>query len=191
VPGPDGSISIALDFDGSLVEANVTPLRWRPHAKEFVLGAAAAGIKQWLYSCRCAVACNLVEANPWEPDEFWRTGNVSTEIETSWALYEEMRAFLEAEGIWQLVTPWTLPGKPFADIIADDKAEAPDWGRLAAELGVHLAPAFPGGVSSPHAQQGRPAENVRRGGASTASAPDPLAVAIAGTPAPTEPAASA
>lgn len=192
MPAPDGSITVALDFDGSLAEANVSPLRWRPKAKEFVLGAAAAGIKLVLFSCRCAVSCNLAESSPWEADDFWRTGRVPAEIEVSWQLYEEMRAFLEAEGVWALMTPWTLPGKPFFDILGDDKAEAPNWDRLASELGVHLATAFPAVVVQlPNAQQGGPAEDVRRGGASAASALDSLAVAIPGAAAPTEPAAGA
>src|SRR5215831_4146274 len=130
MPAADGTIWIALDFDGSLVEANVMPLRWRPRAKEFILGAYAAGVRMWLYSCRCAVACGLPTAAPWDADDFWRSGRVPADIEMAWQLYEEMRAFLEAEGVWSLMTPWTLPGKPLCDIFADDKAEPPDWSRL-------------------------------------------------------------
>ena len=153
MPATDGTISVCLDFDGSLVEKDVAPLRWRPKAKEFVVGAAAAGLKLWLYSCRCTAAPNLPDLNPWDADDFWRTGRVNPDVEKSWALYDEMRAFLEIEGVWGLVTPWTSPGKPFADVYADDKAETPDWYRLAGELGVRLAHAYPVGDPA-HVQPG-------------------------------------
>lgn len=189
MPAPDGSISIALDFDGSLVEANVTPLRWRPRAKEFVIGAAAAGVRLWLYSCRCAIACSLPTSSPWEADDFWRSGRVPADAEIGWAMFEEMRGFLDAEGVWLLVTPWTLPGKPFADILADDKAEQPDWARLAAELGIPLAPIFPAGVDSAHAQQGGSAADVR--GGPVASTAVPVSASPAGAVEPASPSGAA
>lgn len=174
MPGPDGVISLALDFDGSLVEGD-QPLRWRRGAKEFIRGAAAAGIKLVLFSCRCAPACGLADTGPWDADDFWRTGRVSEVFETSWRLRMEMRAFLEVEGVWTLMTPWELPGKPLADIYADDKADLPDWLRLAGELGVHLLPAFPAaplpGVSSPHAEQGGPGQTFPIGGGTAERAP--------------------
>lgn len=144
MPASDGTISLALDLDGSLVEKDVTPLRWRPKAKEFVLAASAAGFKLWLYSCRCAIACVLVDAEPWDADDFWRSGRASPDVEKSLELFEEMRSFLVAEGVWHLMTAWTAPGKPFADFICDDRSELPDWGRLAQELGLPLGHAYPG-----------------------------------------------
>lgn len=145
MPAPDGTISLAIDFDGTLVEKDVQPLRWRPKAKEFVIGAAAAGFRQWLWSCRCASAANLVDSTPWDAEDFWRSGRVSADVAEGWRLYAEMRDFLEAEGVWALLQPWTLPGKPQCDAYIDDKGEAPDMYRLARELGVPLANAHPGG----------------------------------------------
>lgn len=160
MPAPDGTVSIALDFDGSLAEpAPGGGLRWRHGARAFILGAAAAGMKLWLHSCRCTPACvlDLYDA-PWDADEFWRTGRDPVLAAQSWDLYEEMRAFLEQEGVWPLLTPWTAPGKPIADLYPDDKGERPDWLVLAAELGIRLVhadarrdPAVgqPGGVVPP------------------------------------------
>ncbi len=170
MPAADGTVWISLDFDGTCVEPG-DPLRWRPRAKEFILGAAAAGVRIWLFSCRCAPACGLPEASAWEADDFWRSGRVPEWLEVSWRLYEEMRAFLEAEGVWGLMTPWTLPGKPLCDAFIDDKAEAPDFHRLAAELGVHLAPAYPLGVSSPHAVTGTAPADARVGSIAVPAGP--------------------
>lgn len=135
---PDHVLTLALDFDGSLVEAHSKPLRWRPRAKDFVLACAAAGMKLWVHSCRCAPACILDRELPGEPEAFWRFGQVPPDVEYSWALAEEMRVFLESEGVWPLVQLWTSPGKPIADIYPDDLSERPDWLALAGELGVAL-----------------------------------------------------
>lgn len=156
MPASDGTVSLAIDFDGTLVEKDVAPLVWRPKAKEFLLGATGQGYKLWLLSCRCAPACNLPDSNPWDADDFWRAGRVNPEIEKSWQLYAEMRDFLTREGVWTLVTPWTMPGKPYADFIIDDKSELPDFYRLAGELGVRLANAYPVGDPA-HVQPGRSA----------------------------------
>lgn len=172
MPAPDGTISIALDFDGSLVEANVSPPRWRPRAREFIVGAATAGARLWLYSCRCAIACGLPGAGPWDADDFWRSGRLPADIEMGWSLFEEMRTFLEAEGVWTLMTPWTLPGKPLADIYADDKAEPPDWSRLASELGVRLAHAIQGGPGATVPQPAAPGTAGAPGGGAPRPARD-------------------
>jgi hypothetical protein len=128
----DRPITIAVDFDGTLVELEA-PLRWRPHAKEFVLGAAAAGAQIWLHSRRCAPGADSAGE-----EDFWRTGAAPAELVHGWGLYAEMRAFLELEGVWDLLLPWTLPGKPDAQLFYDDRAEPPDWLVAAAELGVTL-----------------------------------------------------
>ncbi len=177
----DGTSSVALDFDGSLVEDHVLPLRWRRGAKEFVVAAAAAGVRMWVHSCRCAVACNLSTVSPWDAEEFWRSGRVAADIETSWAHFEEMRVFLEVEGVWAFLTPWTLPGKPFADLYVDDKAELPDWYRLAGELGVRLGHAIQGGPGTivperrpgPAGSGGAPG-SASAGGADSAAPPGGL-----------------
>lgn len=136
MPAPDGTISLALDFDGSLVEDHVMPLRWRRGAREFVVAAAAAGIKLWLFSCRCQPVG--VRDLSGDAEDFWRAGRASPDAETSWRLREEMVAFLRAEGVWPLLAPWDAPGKPMADSYIDDKGDAPDWIVIAGELGVRL-----------------------------------------------------
>lgn len=145
MPGPDGVLTVACDFDGSLVEPHSKPLVWRGRAKDFILACAAAGIRLWLHSCRCQVAVALEMELPGDAEGFWRYGRVPEDVEYSWGLYEEMRAFLEAEGVWGLLTPWTSPGKPIADLYADDLAERPDWLALAGELGLALQHAQQGG----------------------------------------------
>ncbi len=181
MPAADGARVVALDFDATMVERGA-PMRWRPRAKEFVLGCAAAGVRIWLFSCRCAPACHLANAEGpggWEAEDFWETGRAPEAAELAWRLFEEMRAFLEAEGVWSLMTPWTLPGKPLVDAIIDDESEQPNFTRLAAELGIHLAPAYPSpGVSSVHAEPSRPAADVQVG---AAAAPVPSADAASAT----------
>lgn len=138
MPDQFGTVVVALDFDGSLVEAHTQPLRWRAGAKEFILGAAGAGVKLWLFSCRNTPACILLHPAPMDVEEFWRSGRVQDDVEYSWSLFAEMRAFLELEGVWALLEPWTRPGKPIADVYADDLSEPPDWYRLAGEIGIPL-----------------------------------------------------
>lgn len=137
MPDLDGNLSIGLDFDGSLVEDRLFPFRWRKGAREFVVGAAAAGLKLWLHSCRCTPVG--VRELPGDAEDFWRAGRVPDDVETSWRLREEMVAFLKAEGVWGLVSPWDAPGKPICDYYADDRAELPDWIVIAGEIGVRLA----------------------------------------------------
>lgn len=144
---PDHVLTLALDFDGSLVVAHSQPLQWRPRAKDFLVAAAGAGIKLWLHSCRCQVAVALDKELPGDPEGFWRFGRVPEDVEYSWGLYEEMRAFLEAEGVWGLLQPWTQPGKPIADMYPDDLGERPDWLALSGELGLALGHAVQGGAS--------------------------------------------
>lgn len=136
MPSPEGIITVALDYDGSLVENHVSPPRWRRGARELIVAAAAAGIRLIVHSCRCTLV-GYTEA-PGDSSEFWRSGRVPPDVEYSWGLREEMRGFLEAQGVSSLVEYWEGPGKPIADIYADDRAEAPDWLVLAGELGVSL-----------------------------------------------------
>lgn len=138
---PQGSpIVLALDFDGTLVEDG-DPLRWRRGAKEFVFAASAAGIELVLHSCRCAlVAYNDM---PGDAEEFYRSGRVPDQVTYSWNLREAMVQFLEREGVRELLRVWDRPGKPWADMYVDDKAELPDWLALADELGVRLTNAGP------------------------------------------------
>jgi len=127
---------VALDFDGSLVEDHQQPLRWRPGAREFIIAAASSGVRLYVHSCRCTLVG--YEEMPGDAEEFYRSGRVPGQVSYSWGLKEEMVAFLEAEGVRQLVQLWDAPGKPIAEVYADDRAEQPDWFVLAAELGVRL-----------------------------------------------------
>lgn len=143
MPGPDGLLTVAIDFDGSMVEDHQQPLRWRPGAREFILAASASGIRLVVHSCRCTLVG--YQDMPGDAEEFYRSGRVPGQVEYSWGLREEMNAFLEAEGVRQLVQIWEAPGKPIAEIYADDRSEQPDWFVLAAELGVRL----PNGLQGP------------------------------------------
>jgi len=139
--------TVAIDFDGTLVDSDMGVLRWRPGALEFLIAAPASGIRLRLHSCRCSAADNLAQSMTAEIDAltFWRTGQPPTQVLVSWMLYEEMRTFLAVAGVLQLLEIWTGPGKPLADIYVDDRAEKPDWLALAQELGVALI----------HGEQGR------------------------------------
>lgn len=182
----DEPIALALDFDGSLVEAHSQPLRWRPRAKDFVIAAAAAGMKLWLHSCRCQVAVALERELPGDPESFWRFGRVPEDVEYSWQLFEEMRAFLQAEGVWHLLTPWTLPGKPIAMMYPDDLGERPDWLALSGELGLALGHADEG-RDRPLGSQGVAPPVDAGAGVSGGYGPAAAPVAITGEPATTAP----
>lgn len=139
-------IVVALDFDGSLVEDQRRPLAWRGRAKDFILACSAAGVRMWLYSCRCTNAEAMERELPGDAEGFWRYGRVPADLEYGWTLYEEMRAFLVAEGVWELMTPWTSPGKPIATMYPDDRGERPDWLALSGELGLTLGHADEAGA---------------------------------------------
>ncbi len=126
--------SVALDFDGSLVEAE-PPLRFRPGAREFIVAAAGDGVRMWLHSCRCAPFRDAVLG---DAEEFYRTGAVPEATLIDWQLFEEMRLFLRMDGVWDLLEVWASPGKPMADLFVDDKLHPPDWLAVASSLGVRL-----------------------------------------------------
>lgn len=130
-----GLLTVAADFDGSLVEPS-RPLRWRHGARAFLVGAAAAGVKVWVHSCRCAPVG--LREDPSDEEEFWRSGAVPGDLLATWALRREMVDFLLSEGVRGLVELWEAPGKPLADCYVDDRLSSPDWVVVAAELGVRL-----------------------------------------------------
>jgi hypothetical protein len=173
VPGPDGIFRISIDFDGTLVEDHVSPFRWLRGAREFLTEVTAAGIHVILHSCR-ATLVGYTEM-PGDAEEFYRSGRVPDDVTISWALHEEMRAFLEAEGVWPLVQLWTSPGKPIADVYVDDRSQVPDWLVLAAELGVRLNHVGPRQPPPLGAAQGSPVPGPGGAGSSTAGtgAPPP------------------
>lgn len=164
-------VIVAIDFDGTLVEKDVQPLRWRPGALEFVTRAPLAGIRLRLHSCRCAIADTLRQSLTGDADAltFWRTGIPAPDAAYSWSLFEEMRGFLAAAGVLAFFEIWDGPGKPFADRYIDDKAEQPDWLALARELGVALT----------NAEQGRNRPLV--GDAAIIATPTPTGIGAAAT----------
>jgi len=147
-----GWYAAAVDFDGTLVEKDAAPLRWRPGAREFLLGAVAAGVPVVIHTCR-ATPC---PGEPGAGDAYAETGAVDPDALEQWALLDEMRAFLRAEGVWGLVPVWEGPGKPRADRFVDDRAEFPSFVALAAELGVQLPhePGRPQALGLPGPQAG-------------------------------------
>lgn len=165
-----GTATIAVDFDGTLVQNGVEPLAWRPNAKAFLVGAAAAGVQVWLHTCRATPSTDAPESE----EAFWRTGEVPPMLAEDWRRFEEMRGFLEREGVYGLVMVWAAPGKPLADRYYDDRAERPDWLAAAAELGVTLGHAD--GRTAP--QMGQPP-----GGPAPAAAVVAAPVPVDGDPA--------
>jgi hypothetical protein len=134
------NVRLALDFDGSLVLSQPAPpgFGWRPGAREFLAAAHAAGAHLILHSSRCTP----MDPAPGIEEEialWYETGAVNARITEQWRRFDEMRAFLQAEGAWQVFAEvWQSPGKPHVDRFIDDSAETPDWRALAAELGVSL-----------------------------------------------------
>lgn len=128
-------VVLAVEFDGALVVAGERPLRWRLGAREFVLGAAAAGVRLVLHSARAATAPQVF---PGDAEEFYATGRALVEFEAQWALFDEMRAFLQVEGVWGLLEVWQAPGKPAADRYLDARGAPPNFVEVAAEMGIQI-----------------------------------------------------
>jgi len=117
---------LGVDFDGTLVEEGVRPLRWRPGAREALLSLKAAR-----HELGPGPAAQL------EAEEFWRVGLVPRDVEDHWARFGEMQAFLVAEGCWDLFDAvWQSAGKPPCDAFIDDRLEPPDWVTVRRQFGV-------------------------------------------------------
>lgn len=124
---------LGIDFDETLVDQG--PLRWRPYAKEAMLALKRAGHTLVLHSGRATpIPGGIAPGSRLEADAFWRNGSVPTVVEEMWQRFVEMRAFLQAEGVWDLFEVWQRPGKPHVDRFYDDRAEVPNWGAVWAEL---------------------------------------------------------
>lgn len=160
---------VAVDFDGTLVEHGVSPPRWRPWAKQFILAAAASGMRVILHSCRCGSFAALDDDLAGDEELTWATGAPTPAALASWLLHEEMRAFLIAEGVWHLLEPWTAPGKPHAVRYLDDLAGDPEFLVAAAELGLRLL----------HGQQEGPGQLLQRPAATLAAEPAAAGAAAA------------
>jgi hypothetical protein len=125
---------LALDFDNTIVEAD-EPLRFKLGALAAIAAFKRAGHKLILFSARCTPP-----SGPLIDDEvslFYESGVVQPHVLDQWARFEEMRAFLQARGVWGVFDDvWQEPGKPHVDRFIDDLFEAPNWGSLALELGA-------------------------------------------------------
>jgi hypothetical protein len=130
---------LGVDFDGTLVEEGVRPLRWRAGAREALLSLKAAGHQLVLHTGRATPRHELGPgpAAQLEAEEFWRVGLVPRDVEDHWARFGEMQAFLVAEGCWDLFDAvWQSAGKPPCDTFIDDRLEPPDWVTVRRQFGV-------------------------------------------------------
>lgn len=120
------SMTYAIDFDGCIAQNEVLD----PRAAKCLQMLKAAGHRLILWSCRC----NPLDDSPNELVEvsaFYATGTLPGRVEEQWERYTTMRQLLKAWGLWDLFdVVWQAPGKPVADVYVDDKASAPDWGRI-------------------------------------------------------------
>lgn len=127
-------LTFALDFDGTIVEAD-EPLRLRPSARQAIEDIKRAGHRLVLFSARCTP----IDPTPELDDQvarWYATGEVPTQVTDQWKRFEEMRAFLKAERLWDLFDDiWQAPGKPYATVYVDDRFVSPDWPALAATYG--------------------------------------------------------
>lgn len=119
---------LAWDFDGTLVEG--TPMRLRAGAADTLRALKAAGHHLTLHSARCTPD----GAGPVLEDEatrFWQDAEVPARTRHQWQLFEEMRDFLKAVGIWQLFDDvWVSPGKPQCQVFFDDRVEEPNFALI-------------------------------------------------------------
>lgn len=128
-------IRLAIDFDGTMVEKHVSPMRLRAGAVEALRAFKAAGHHLTLFSARSTpdgAAPSLDD----EAVRFWQFGEVPERTRFQWDLFDEMRSFLRQTGIWDLFDDvWQSPGKPLADYFVDDLFVDPNWGILRTQLG--------------------------------------------------------
>jgi hypothetical protein len=136
---PVGGYTLALDFDGTIVDGDRDRPAWLPGARAFVLAAVAAGIRVVVHTCRATSTSALGRAAPGDAEEFYRSGRVASPVVESWQWRDALLDFLEREKIAGDVEIWDQPGKPMATLYVDDRAARPDFASLAAELGLSLA----------------------------------------------------
>jgi hypothetical protein len=135
------SLVLAIDFDGTLVEENPPPMHWLPYAKESLYSLKRAGHTLVLYSARLTPRYELAPTPSarMEAAEFWRTGNLPTDVTEQWDRCVQMRTFLMREHVWDVFDAvWQNPGKPPADKFIDDRFEDPNWVDIYRYLGVPL-----------------------------------------------------
>jgi hypothetical protein len=126
-------LRIALDFDRTIADGPT--LHLRPGAAEAIRAFKANGHHLTLHSARSTPdgAAPVLED---EASRFWQYGEVPARTKFQWDLFDEMRAFLKAVGLWELFDDvWTSPGKPLCDQFIDDLAIPPDWALLGKQFG--------------------------------------------------------
>lgn len=132
------SFALAVDFDGTIVEAR-DPLQLRPGAADGLKVLKAAGNTLILWSARCTPV-PAGSHDPNEEAEFYKSGHVPERQIAQWARFVEMRDFLKGTGLWDLFDEvWQSPGKPHADFFLEDRVfgGAPvDWVAVTAMLGI-------------------------------------------------------
>ena len=119
---------LGFDFDLTLVEG--TPMRLRAGAADTLRALKVAGHHLTLHSARSTPdgAAPVLED---EATRFWQQGEVPARTRYQWKLFDEMRAFLKASGLWRLFDDvWTSPGKPLCDRFFDDRVEPADFARI-------------------------------------------------------------
>ena len=121
-------LRICIDFDRTLADGPT--LHLRPGAAEAILAFKAVGHHLTLHSARSTPdgAAPVLED---EAARFWQYGEIPARTKFQWDLFDEMRAFLKAVGLWELFDDvWTSPGKPLCDQFIDDLVLPPDWALL-------------------------------------------------------------
>ena len=126
-------IRLGIDFDGTLVDGH--PMRLRPGAAEAMRAFKVSGHHLTLHSARSTPdgAAPVLED---EAGRFWQYGEVPSRTRFQWQLFEEMREFLKAVGLWEMFDEiWTSPGKPLVDAFIEDLSLPPDWAILKRQFG--------------------------------------------------------
>ena len=126
-------IRLGIDFDKTLSDG--PPLRLRPGAAEAMRAFKVSGHHLTLHSARSTPdgAAPVLED---EAGRFWQYGEVPSRTRFQWQLFEEMREFLKAVGLWEMFDEiWTSPGKPLVDAFIEDLSLPPDWAILKRQFG--------------------------------------------------------
>lgn len=126
-------LRLAIDCDKTLCDG--PPLRLRSGAVDALRAFKAAGHHLTLHSARSTPdgAAPVLED---EAGRFWQYGEIPARTLFQWNLFDEMRTFLKANGIWEMFDEiWSSPGKPLADVFIDDLSVPPDWGILKRQFG--------------------------------------------------------
>lgn len=138
---------ISIDYDGCVVEevGLGTPHALRDGAADGLRALKESEHVLILHSVRCSAPINdEIVCGRLYPGGKIPTG-LPRSVAESIRYFEEMRSFLRSQNLWTVEEGgvfdlvWRLPGKPYADVYADDRAinmRAKDaWRSLAFVLG--------------------------------------------------------